>query len=138
LVAAGCYGRSGFQGRRKSMNLLIPENELIVNETLLTQVTQKNPTVGWSGMEWGVKEAYARHAALLDRDLRLQLGFADLSESIVFYNAYYWALVFEKRYKALYSFDAGIEQWCFKVLESAPPDVDWQMVAYVVQTADRV
>lgn len=120
------------------MNVLIPEDQLIVSDALLARVTQKNPDVRRSEMGWAVKEAYARYVALLDRDLRPQLGVANLSEPIVFCNAYYWALIFGKRYKARCGFDAGVEQQCFRVLECAPADVDWQMVDYVAQIANEV
>lgn len=117
--------------------VLIPEDQMIVSDAPLTRVTQKNPDVRWSEMGWTLKEAYARHVALLDRDRRLQLGVANLSEPIVFYNAYYWALVFGMRYVARHGFDAGVEQQAFGVLECAPTDVDWQMVEYVAQIANR-
>jgi hypothetical protein len=119
------------------MNVLIPEDKLIVNDALLARLLGKNPRVRWSEMDWYVKEAYARYAALLDEDLRSYFGVADLSEVIAFYNAYYWSLVFLKRYDARYGFDAGIEQQAFKLLECAPVDVDWGIVEDLTRCADR-
>jgi hypothetical protein len=43
----------------------------------------------------------------------------------IFYNRYYWFLVFAKLYHAAHGFDAGIEQQGFQLLETAPPGVDW-------------
>ena len=88
-------------------------------------------------MDWTVKEAYTLYVALLDPDLRLQLKLGNLSEPVAFYNAYYWARVFENRYKTFFGFDAGVEQQIFRVLEHAPADVDWQMVEQVDQIANR-
>lgn len=74
---------------------------------------------------------------MLDDELRRELGFGDVAEPIAFYNAYYWILVFAKRYQARYGFDAGIEQEAFKMLERAPADVDWQVVERINQTVEQ-
>jgi hypothetical protein len=120
------------------MDVLIPENKLVVSNALLTRVMKKNPNVRWSEMDWGVKEAYARYAALLDNDVKSYLGVDDLLEPIAFYNAYYWSLVFVKRYNIRYGFDAGIEQQSFKVLERAPANVDWAITEQVAEFANRI
>ncbi|AKJ30911.1 hypothetical protein [Caldimonas brevitalea] len=119
------------------MDILISENRLTVGVALLTRLAEKVPTVRWRDLDEDVRQAYARHVALLDSDLRRELGVSDLSESAAFYNAYYWVLVFAKRYQARYGFDAGIEQEAFKVLERAPADVDWTVVERVSQAAQQ-
>lgn len=119
------------------MEPLISESQLIVGDSLLTRLEEKMPAVDWRGLDADLRQAYTRHVALLDDGLRQELGAGDLSESVAFYNAYYWILVFAKRYQARHRFDAGIEQETFKVLERAPVDVDWKVVERVNQTARR-
>lgn len=117
------------------MDILIAEDRLPVGDALLARLVEKVPEVRWRELDEDVRQAYARRVALLDSDLRSELGVRDLSESTVFYNAYYWALVFAKRCQSSYGFDAGIEQEAFKVLEQAPADVDWLVVERVNQAA---
>ena len=119
------------------MDILIAEDQLPVGDALLTRLVEKVPAVRWRELDEDVRQAYARHVALLDGDLRPELGVGGLSESVAFYNAYYWVLVFAKRYQARYGIDAGIEQEAFKVLERAPADVDWQVVERVNQAAQQ-
>lgn len=120
------------------MDVLIPENKLIVSDALITRLAEKHPRVRWLKLDPVVREAYARHVAFLDKELWSNLGVADLSEPIVFYNAYYWSLVFVKRYNSRYGFNAGIEQQSFKVLECAPADVDWAITEHVIHSANRI
>lgn len=119
------------------MNILITEDQLPVGDALLTRLVEKVPTVRWRELDEDVRQAYARHVALLDTELRHELGVGEPSELVAFYNAYYWVLVFARRYQARYGFDAGIEQEAFKVLECAPVDVDWQVVERINQTAQQ-
>jgi len=119
------------------MDILIAEDRLPVGDALLTRLVERIPEVRWSELYEDVRQAYARKVALLDSELRAELGVRDLAEPIAFYNAYYWALVFAKRYEARYGFDAGVEQEAFKVLERAPANVDWQAVEHVNQAAQR-
>lgn len=117
--------------------MLIAEAQLTVGEMLLSRLSKKVPTVRWSELDEDVRQAYARHVVLLDSELRSELTVGDLSELVAFYNAYYWVLVFAKRYQARYGFDAGVEQETFKVLERAPADVDWQVVESVHEAAQQ-
>ncbi len=119
------------------MDILIAEDRLIVGAELLKSLSEKVPGVHWRELDEDVRQAYARHVALLDGELRRQLKVEDLSEPVAFYNAYYWALMFAKRYQARHGFDAGVEQETFKVLERAPDDVDWQVVERVNEAAQR-
>jgi len=119
------------------MDFLIAEDRLTVGDALLTRLAEELPAVGWRELDDDVRQAYARQVALLNRELRRELGVGELSEPVAFYNAYYWALVFAKRFQARHGFDAGIEQEVFKVLERAPSDVDWQIVERVNQAAQQ-
>lgn len=119
------------------MKLLIPENQLPISATLLARIEAKVPSVNWRNLEDDSRQAYARYVALLDPELRDEFGVEIASESVAFYNAYFWILVFAKRYQAHHGPDAGIEQECFKVLERAPVDVDWQAVESVSQAAEQ-
>lgn len=115
------------------MDILIPENQLTISDELLARLAEEIPAVNWRGLEEDLKQAYGRYIVLLDGGLRSELGIAALRESIAFYNAYYWVLVFAKRFQERHGFDAGIEQEAFKVLERAPADVDWDVVERVNQ-----
>jgi hypothetical protein len=117
------------------MENLISEDQLPVDDVLLTKLVEKFPAVHWNGLSEDVRDAYARRLALLHREFRRDLGVGDLSELVAFYNAYYWALVFAKRYQGRYGIDAGIEQEAFKVLELAPADVDWLTLERIYQAA---
>lgn len=119
------------------MDILIPEGQLNVDDVLLMRLAQKHPAVRWCEFDEDVKQSYARHVALLDSELRRELGAVDLSEPVAFYNAYYWGLIFARRYQARYGFDAGIEQEAFKVLERAPSEIDWRVVESVNQAAQQ-
>jgi hypothetical protein len=59
-----------------------------------------------------------------------------VSELEIFYNAYYWCLVFGGGYQRAFGFDAGIEQQAFRLLESAPEDVDWKTVERLRELAE--
>jgi len=119
------------------VDVLIAESQLIVSEALLTRLVEKVPAVRWREIDKEVEAAYARHFALLDKDLRSELGVAHLSEPVAFYNAYYWMLLFEKRYEARYGFNAGVKDEAVNILERAPAGVDWNVVASVKQVADK-
>jgi hypothetical protein len=110
------------------MSVLIAEVRLFVSDALLGRLAQKHQAIRWRELNEDLKHAYARKAAFLDSELRTELGVGAMSEQHAFYNAYYWALLFAKRYQARYGFDAGIEQLTFRVLECAPADVDWAVV----------
>ncbi|WP_431256722.1 hypothetical protein ACQ86G_18710 [Roseateles chitinivorans] len=112
-------------------DILIPEDRLAVGDALLLCLAESVPSVRWRELDDDLRQAYARHVALLNVELRGELNVADLPEPIAFCNAYYWILVFAKRYQARYGFDAGIEQEVFSVLERAPANVDWQAVERV-------
>ncbi|HEX7888959.1 MAG TPA: hypothetical protein VF522_06315 [Ramlibacter sp.] len=119
------------------IELLIPEKQLPISAKLLGRLEAKVPSVNWRSLEVDSRLAYARYVALLDPELRDELGVDIVSESIAFYNAYFWILVFAKRFQAHHGPDAGIEQECLKVLERAPDDVDWQLVESVAQAAEQ-
>ena len=116
------------------MDILIAEDQLRVSDDLLMRLAEKNPAVQWFNLEEDLRQAYARHIALLDIELRQALGAEELSELSAFYNSYYWILVFIKIYQARHGFDAGMEQEAFKILERAPADIDWQLVERVNQS----
>lgn len=119
------------------MDILIAEDQLLVHDALLTRLEEKAPTVRWRELDEDIRQAYARYVALLDSELRRELGVGEMTEDVAFYNAYYWSLVFAKRYQARQGFDAGIEQEAFKILERAPADIDWQIMERVNQTAQQ-
>lgn len=117
------------------MDVLIPETRLIVDDALLGRIEGIVPAVNWPELDDDVRQAYARYIALLDDRLRLELGVGVLSEQVVFYNAYYWVLLYAMRFQARHGFDAGVEQEVFKVLERAPANIDWQLVEQINQAA---
>ncbi|HEX8029256.1 MAG TPA: hypothetical protein VF491_12370 [Vicinamibacterales bacterium] len=117
------------------MDILIPKEQLTVDDKLLKLLAERVPVVRWHELDEDLRSTYARQVALLDGELRQELGACDLSEAVSFYNAYYWALVFAKQHQARYGFDAGVQQEAFKLLECAPADVDWQAVEYVARLA---
>jgi len=119
------------------MDTLIPEDQLPIGEAMLIRLAERVPSVRWHELDNDVRQAFARHIALLDGELRRELGLGDVTEPIAFYNAYYWALVFAKRYQARYGSDAGVEQETFKLLERAPAGVDWGIVEQVNHAAQR-
>lgn len=119
------------------MNILIPEANLNVGDTLLAKLAERVPAVNWRGLNEDLKQAYARYVALLDKNLWKELGANDLSEVVAFYNAYYWILVFAKKFQERHGFDAGVEQEAFKVLEHAPDGVDWELVERINQAAKQ-
>jgi len=52
----------------------------------------------------------------------------NLGECALCYNRYLWARRFAKAYQTVHGPDAGIEQQVFRVLETAPADVDWTIL----------
>lgn len=117
--------------------MLIAEDLLLIGETLLTRLEEKFTSARWRELDEDVRNGHARHVALLDGELRGELGVGDLTETLAFYNAYYWALVSAKRYQTRYGFDAGIKQEALKVLERAPADADWQVVERINEAAQQ-
>lgn len=57
-----------------------------------------------------------------------------LSESDLYYNRYYWARTFASAFQTVHGPDAGLEQQVFKIFESAPPDVDWNVIEAIENT----
>lgn len=121
-----------------NMDILIPESQLAVSDTLLEHLEKIVPSVHWRELNEDVRLAYARYVALLNGNLRSEIYVGDLLDLDVFYNAYYWILVFAKRYQEQYGFDAGIEQETFKILERAPENVDWQIVESINEVSQQV
>lgn len=61
-------------------------------------------------------------------------SYADMFKGVspldVFYNKYYWYILFAKKYQEQFGFDAGIEQQEFKILEEAGnfDQIDWAII----------
>lgn len=77
------------------------------------------------------RDALANHYLFSDPNVWTVVGVRALDELHLFYNSYYWYLVFKKECENSNGFDAGIEQYSFKLLEMAPLDVDWTVVEKV-------
>jgi hypothetical protein len=54
-----------------------------------------------------------------------------LSGCVLYYNRYLWARRFAKAYQSVHGPDAGIEQEIFRLLEQAPSDADWTILASI-------
>jgi hypothetical protein len=56
--------------------------------------------------------------------------FKGVSPLDIFYNKYYWYILFAKKYQEQFGFDAGIEQQEFKILEEAETfdQIDWVII----------
>lgn len=95
---------------------------------------EKHPSVQWDELGAELREIYARHLALLDPEIRSELGLGGILEVPAFYSAYYWAVTLAKRFQEQHGADAGVEQ---ELLERAPVEVDWDVVERVKQSAEQ-
>lgn len=60
------------------MDILIPENQLIVGDALLARLAKEVPAVDWRELDEDLRQAYARYVLLLDDNLRRELGVGHL------------------------------------------------------------
>lgn len=117
-------------------NALISEDELKEKHQVVTKLLEqpgREHSIEANDSLYGLAFTYYR--LFSDASACEELGFSGLSNAAVFYNRYYWFLLFSKLYQAKHGFDAGLEQQAFKLLESAGPDVDW---AFVEDISNRV
>jgi hypothetical protein len=115
--------------------VLVPEERLSVSDDAMESLISSHPGVNWHTMDAASRRAYGRHILFSDTAAQQSGGFPNLSPAELFYNSYYWLLVFSKRYQAKSGYDAGIEQQAFKALEAAPPGVDWKIVEEISRSA---
>jgi hypothetical protein len=118
-------------------NILIAVETLTGSDKALAEVIAGHEAVAWGALDSASREAYAWHLLFLDEAARRSLGLSHLSIEEVFYNSYFWVLIFSKRYESKFGWDAGIEQQAFKVLEAAPSSVDWEVVEEIEQTVQQ-
>ena len=117
--------------------VLVPEGRLSESDKTIESLTSSDGGVNWRAMDPASRQAYGRHILFSDDVARQTAGFSGLSRAELFYNSYYWLLVFSKRYQAAAGYNAGIEQQTFKALETAPPGVDWEIVEEISHRAER-
>ena len=118
-------------------NYLLTEEQLADQDEGLADYLSKDKSVRWADIDHSVRQAYGRYACFANRDLQTRMGWGELTALDSFYNAYFWMVVFSRRYQACYGSDAGIEQQVFKVLETAPSGVDWKVVEEIAKTAQE-
>jgi hypothetical protein len=63
-----------------------------------------------------------------DENAMERVGFPGLPKEVRFYNRYYWISIAARFHQDKVGHDAGVEQQVYKVLETAPPMVDWRVV----------
>ncbi len=108
---------------------LIPEDELKQKDSLIRQLIERSDRRYSGAADDNLYGPALRYSLLFSDPFALnKLDFSHLSGVDVFYNEYYWFLLFTKLHQAKHGYDAGLEQQAFKLLEKAPPDVDWKMV----------
>jgi hypothetical protein len=76
-------------------------------------------------------EAYSYYTLFGDATLVERAGLGRLDDRQLFYNRYYWFKRFAAALAAVDGYDAGIEQQAFKLLENAPPDVEWSFIEQI-------
>ncbi|MCE9544351.1 MAG: hypothetical protein K8T25_02345 [Planctomycetia bacterium] len=52
----------------------------------------------------------------------------ETEELSVLYDRYYWFTKAVRLWQAIHGYDAGMEQQAFKILESAPSDLNWEII----------
>lgn len=119
-------------------DFLIPEKELVGCDQIVEGIVSRDRSVHWEKLDPSSRQAYGRYALFSDEHARREANFSRLPAEQVFYNKYYWILIFSKRYQSKFGKDAGIEQQAFKVLETAPPNVDWKTVEEIVLAVGRI
>lgn len=119
-------------------DVLIPEDELVRRDEIIEGIVSRDRSVRWEKLDPSSRQAYGRYTLFSDEDACREARFSQLSVEAIFYNRYYWILIFAKRYQSKFGKDAGIEQQAFKVLETAPPSVDWKAVEEIALAVERV
>ena len=56
----------------------------------------------------------------------------------VFYTRYFWFSVLALQLRAAHGIDTGVEQQAFQLLEHAPSDVDWSVIAHLGRQASAL
>jgi hypothetical protein len=73
-------------------------------------------------------EMCLRYYLVFHEHLEHQVGLGDLDPIIELYNCYYWFKRFAHARAAHRGFDAGLDQQAFRLLETAPEGVDYELV----------
>lgn len=116
-------------------DVLIPEDELSGMDMRLDDILSVDDSIHWQIWDPALTSAYARFLLFSNTLLRQASRWSILSESDAFYNAYYWFATFAERYQLKFGADVGVEQQVFQFLEMAPSEVDWKIVAQIVEMA---
>lgn len=132
--------RSRSRARRlsaDSFSRLVAEEKLAGAARLIEELATRGAGLGFGGLDDASRQAYGRYLLFASEEARRCCGLSSLSRQEVFYNTYYWILVFLTRYQLAHGDDAGIEQMAFRLLASAPARVDWDFVVEIMQAARR-
>jgi hypothetical protein len=109
-------------------NILIPEAKLVSKDNeVKANIHSIDPSFHVDPDHKTYGPAF-RHYLLLSH---WPSSLGDVSPETLFYNRYYWFLKFIRRYVAEHGPDAGLEQQAFQMLEQAPTDVDWSVIAEI-------
>jgi len=64
---------------------------------------------------------------------------SDMQMSDIFYNRYYWFMMYSRKYQSQNGLDEGIEQQAFKLLEEADHmdfDINWEIIENIEKLID--
>jgi hypothetical protein len=115
-----------------STDVLVPESELRNRDVAIRAATEVAVArLGRAAEDAGEAPAFRYYLVFENGASALSVGFAELDAPTLFYNRYYWFKRFVKQHEARYGFDAGLEQQAFKLLESAPEDIDWAVIGHL-------
>lgn len=124
-------------GHTSMSSVLVAEEELAGAEHVLEDLVCPD-LIRWRRLEQldrASRQAYERYLLFSNEAARRALGLKNLSRQDIFYNSYYWVLIFSRRYQSRYGQDLGVERQAFLVLGNAPPNVDWDVVVDIMQAA---
>jgi hypothetical protein len=117
-------------------NLLIPEDDLKKKDSVIRQfVEQYHREHQERANDDLYGSAFRYYLLFSDPAAHEKVGLSRLSNVAVFYNCYYWFLLFSNLYQAKHGPDAGLEQQSFRLLEASSPSLDWRIVEEISNSA---
>jgi hypothetical protein len=119
------------------MNQLISRHEIAQNDDVIRRLIEDRGQ-GFAAIAnnqfYG--EAFKHYLLFTESSALRDTSLSRLSATEVFYNKYYWFLLFTRRHQARHGYDAGLEQQAFKLLENAPNDVDWNLLKEIYKRVE--
>jgi len=108
---------------------LVPEHEIAQFEYLILPLIEElDPNVAAIANDDFSGGAFRYYLFFSESSILQRTPLSRLNIPELFYNKYYWFLLFTKLHQIRHGYDGGLEQQAFKLLETAPSNVNWNLL----------